>query len=209
MSGNTFDRSRDGEQRQNAPLKSGSRRIALLAAMAAWAVGLRGTLDLVGEVRYWNPQTALDYTAVVLTSIAFLLAGCTFRAIGGDWRDSTAKTGRMARFSRYALATAAIAAVVISISNFLEDFLRLRWFGTTFVAGSLVLFAALLAATVARFAAMPRKEISDAVLLLGITAGIIASPLSAFPACAAFLAVAAYYAFGLPRWRGHQYAARA
>ena len=201
MSSRMFDQSRKGARLQTAHGKSGSRRIAVLATLTALAVGLRGALDLFGEVTYWNPQTPRDYAAVVLSSIAFLLLGSTLWAIGQDWKGRKTKTGRMARFRRFSIAVAGIAAVVISVSNFLEDYLLMRWFGATFVAGSLVLFVALLVATLARFAAPPRKETAEAFLLLAITAGVIFSALSPFPAVAALLAAAAYYSFGLRRGR--------
>lgn len=203
MASRMFDQSRKGARLQTAQGKSGPRRIAVLATLTALAVGLRGALDLTGEVRYWNPQTSLDYAAVVLASLAFLLLGSTLLAIGQDWKSSTIKTGRMARFSRFAISVAAVAAAVVSASNFLEDYLRLRWFGATFIAGSLILFGAMLATTVARFAAHPRKETAEAFLLLAITAGVILSALSAIPAVAALLAAAAYYAFGTRKGRDH------
>lgn len=172
----------------------GSRPVAVLATLAAVAFGLRAVIELPGEVTYWDPQTPRDYAAVALTSLALLFLGGTLWAMGRTGQRMDTRTRKAARVSRVSLRTAAAAALVVSFSNFLEDFLRLRWFGTTFVAGILVLSLALLTATVARFAATPRKAPAEALLLLAITAGVVFLSLSMFLACLALLAVAAYYA---------------
>jgi hypothetical protein len=200
MSSKKFDQSREGARLQSTNGNLSSRLIAAFATAAALAFGLRATIDLFGEVRYWSPETPVEYAAVALTSLALLLLGGTLWAMGRAWKGSKTKTGLMAKFSGFSINVAATAAVVVAVSNFLEDYLRMRWFGTTFVAGGLVLILALLTATVALFAATPPKETAEAVLLLAITVGV-ASLAFLFVASAALLAAAAYHGWGRPKSR--------
>lgn len=99
-----------------------------------------------GEIRYWSPETPLEYTAVALLSVALLFLGATLWALGSFWATHDHLPGRAAKLSWLAVRVAGVAAVVVSVSNFLEDYLRLRWFGMTFVIGALALLLGLLCA---------------------------------------------------------------
>ncbi|WP_258805134.1 hypothetical protein [Pseudarthrobacter sp. NS4] len=156
------------------------------AALAGFAFGARAALNALGEIRYWSPETPLEYTAVALLSVAMLFLGATLLALGSFWATHDYLPGRAAKMSWVAARVAGIAAVVVSVSNFLEDYLRLRWFGLTFVIGAIALLLSLLVASGLRLAP-PRVDKVEGILLLAISAGVLLLSFSMAVGAAALL----------------------
>lgn len=171
-----------------------SRVVVVTAALAGFAFGVRAALNVLGDIRYWSPETPLEYTAVALLSVAMLLLGATLWALGSFWGTHDHLPAWTARLSRFSVRVAAIAAVVVSVSNFLEDYLRLRWFGMTFVIGGIVLLLGLLCATGLRLAA-PGVDKVEGILLLGITASVLLLSFSMGVGAVSLLLLAAYHAW--------------
>ena len=177
-----------------------SRFVVVAAALAGIAFGARGVLNALGDIRYWSPETPLEYTAVALLSVAMLFLGATLWALGSFWATDDHLPGRAAKLSRFAVQVAAVAAVLVSISNFLEDYLRLRWFGLTFVMGAIALLLGLLGATGLRLAA-PGADKVEGILLLALTAGVLFLSFSMAVGAAALLLLAAYHVWFRDRRR--------
>jgi hypothetical protein len=177
-----------------------SRFVVVTAALAGFAFGARAAVNAFGEIRYWSPETPLEYTAVALLSVAMLFLGATLWALGGFWATHDDLPGRAAKLSWFAVRTAAVAAVLVAVSNFLEDYLRLRWFGLTFVIGALALLLGLLCATGLRLAA-PRVDKVEGILLLALTVGVVLLSFAMGVGAAALLLLAAYHAWFRDRRR--------
>jgi len=72
------------------------------------------------DPQYWDPQTAVDYLAVALTSATFLGLAISFGMLAINlWRIGT-------RVAAPALAVAAAASGLVGVANLLEDGFRLR-----------------------------------------------------------------------------------
>jgi uncharacterized membrane protein YwzB len=168
-----------------------SRVVVVTAVLASFAFGARAAVNAFGEIRYWSPETPLEYTAVALLSVAMLFLGATLWALGSFWATDDHPPGRAAKLSWLSVRVAALAAVLVAVSNFLEDYLRLRWFGMTFVIGGIALLLGLLCATGLRLAA-PRVDKVEGILL----------------GAAALLLLAAYHAWFRDRRRPAPRAAR-
>ncbi|WP_457966129.1 hypothetical protein M1E17_06050 [Arthrobacter sp. D1-29] len=177
-----------------------SRFVAVAAALAGFAFGVRGVLNTLGEIRYWSPETPLEYTAVALLSVAMLFLSAALWALGSFWATHDHLPGQAAQWSRFAVRVAAVAAVLVSVSNFLEDYLRLRWFGLTFVMGSIALLLGLLAAIVLRLAA-PGVDKVEGILLVALTAGVVLMSFAMGVGSASLLLLAAYHAWFRDRRR--------
>ena len=177
-----------------------SRFVVVTAALAGFAFGARTAVSAFGEIRYWSPETPLEYTAVALLSLATLFLGATLWALGSFWATHDQLPGRAAKLSRFAVRLAAIAAVLVSVSNFLEDYLRLRWFGLTFVIGGIGLLLGLLCATGLRLAA-PRVDKVEGILLLAMTVGVVLLSFAMGVGATALLLLAAYHAWFRDRRR--------
>ena len=188
--------------------KAQSRFVVVAAALGGFAFGVRGVLSTLGEIRYWSPETPLEYTAAALLSVAMLFLGATLWALGSVWATHDHLPRRAAKLSRFAVRMAAVGAVLVSVSNCLEDYLRLRWFGLTFVMGSIALLLGLLAATSLRLAA-PGVDKIEGMLLLALTAGVVLLSFSMGVGAAALLLLAAYHAWFRDRRRVRARAARA
>lgn len=171
-----------------------SRFVVVTAALAGVAFAARAAVNALGEIRYWSPETPLEYTAVALLTVAMLFLGASLWALGSIWATHDYLPGRAAKLSWFAVRAAGVAAVVVSVSNFLEDYLRLRWFGMTFVIGAIALTLGLLCATVLRLAA-PRVDKVEGVLLLALTAGVVLLSFAMGVGAAALLLLAAYHAW--------------
>jgi len=184
-----------------------SRFLVVASALAGFALGARAAVSAFGEIRYWSPETPLEYTAVALLSVAMLFLGATLWALGSFWATHDHLPGRAAKLSRFAVRVAAVAAVLVSVSNFLEDYLRLRWFGMTFVIGAIALLLGLLCATGLRLAA-PRVDKVEGILLLALTVGILLMSLAMGVGAAALLLLAAYHAWFRDRRRSEPRSAR-
>lgn len=184
-----------------------SRFVAVAAALAGFAFGARAAVNAFGEIRYWSPETPLEYTAVALLSVAMLFLGATLWALGSFWATHDHLPGRAAKLSWFAVRVAAVAAVLVSVSNFLEDYLRLRWFGLTFVIGSIALLLGLLCATGLRLAA-PRVDRVEGILLLAISVGVVLLSFAMGVGAATLLLLAAYHAWFRDRRRPAPHAAR-
>lgn len=176
---------------QSAAMRS--RVVAVLGVLTGVAFGARATVKAFGEIRYWSPETPLEHSAVALFSVATLFLGGTLWALGAFWKTHDHLPGRAAKFSRFSVGVAAIAAVVYSVSNFLEDYLLLRWFGITFIIGAIVLLLGLLCAGCARLAVTPREDKVEGILLLANAAGVLFLSFSMGVAAAAVLLLAAYH----------------
>lgn len=185
-----------------------SRFVIVTAALAGFAFGARAAVNAFGEIRYWSPETPLEYTAVALLSVAMAFLGATLWAVGSSWATHDHLPGRAAKLSWFAVRTAAVAALVVSVSNFLEDYLRLRWFGLTFVIGGIALLLGLLCATGLRLAA-PRADKVEGILLMALTAGVVLLSFAMGVGAAALLLLAAYHAWFRDRRRPGPYTARA
>jgi hypothetical protein len=177
-----------------------SRVVVVTAALAGFAFGVRAAINAFGEIRYWSPETPLEYTAVALLSVAMVFLGATLWALGNFWGTHDHLPGWTARLSRFSVRLAAIAAVVVSLSNFLEDYLRLRWFGMTFVIGGIALLLGLLCATGLRLAA-PCVDKVEGILLLAVTAGVLLLSFSMGVGVMSLLLLAAYHAWFRDRRR--------
>lgn len=177
-----------------------SRFVVVTAVLAGVAFGARAAVNAFGEIRYWSPETPLEYTAVALLSVAMLFLGATLWALGSFWATHDHLPGRAAKLSWLAVRVAGVAAVVVSVSNFLEDYLRLRWFGMTFVIGALALLLGLLCATGLRLAA-PGVDKVEGVLLLALTVGVVLLSFAMGVGAAALLLLAAYHAWFRDRRR--------
>lgn len=149
-----------------------SQLVAGAAALAGIAFGARAAVDSLGDIRYWSPETPLEYTAVALLSVAMLFFGATLLALGSFWATHDYLPGRAAKVSWLAIRVGGVAAIVVSVSNFLEDYLRLRWFGLTFVIGSIALLLNLLVASGLRLAA-PGADKVEGILLVAVSAGVL------------------------------------
>jgi hypothetical protein len=137
------------------PLTTWYKPVLMFAGLAAFG---RGLVELY-QPDYWNPRTALDYTAVAGTSLMLL-----FLALGlwGFFRRHAVSSSRAATIYQTAIVTSCISAAIVGISNFMEDAFGIKGLGYVWVVGILVLFASLLVAGLSAF------WVQDLPLLTGV-----------------------------------------
>jgi hypothetical protein len=111
-----------------------SARLTVFAGAGVLGVA-RGAIGYLGP-RYWEPSSALDWTAVVLFS-AFLLAAATSLFV-------LAHTMRRAHAS--CLRAAAFGAGLAGVGSAVEDGIGVNSFGYAFAAGTALMAASLLLA---------------------------------------------------------------
>jgi hypothetical protein len=124
----------------NLALLTQSHRPVLIAAGLAWL-----TRAAIGLYRpdYWSPRTALDYAAVVGTSLALIL---TAIGVWGFYRQNPAPPGRAQIIWQVGIAVTCVSAFTVGVSNFIEDALNVSGLGYVWVVGILALTAGLLSA---------------------------------------------------------------
>jgi hypothetical protein len=112
----------------------------LIGAGIAWLV--RGVMAFYGP-DYWSPRTPLDYAAVIGASLALFLMAV---GIWGFYLQNPAPASRAQTAWRVGLTVTCVAALTISVSNFIEDALGVSSLGTVWVIGILALLVGLLVA---------------------------------------------------------------
>jgi hypothetical protein len=128
----------------------------------AWIT--RATINLYKH-NYWDPQTALDYAAVIVFSFALLLLAVS---LGDLYRRHPLPDSRKQQIWRAGMFLAIAAATVVGIENFVEDWLDVDGIGFLFPVGMLALFLGLLiAGMTAFFLPEIRRRLSWALLVIG------------------------------------------
>jgi hypothetical protein len=97
---------------------------------------------------YWNPRTALDYVAVVGTSLAFLFLSA---ALWGLYRLYPLPTSGKQKVWLVGMVLAILVSAIVGVSNFLEDALGVKAIGFVYGFGGLGLMLGLLLATLGAF----------------------------------------------------------
>jgi hypothetical protein len=133
-----------------------------------WFVGagilvvVRATIELA-EPAYWNPSSVLDYSAALLTTVAWVVTGVAFILW---WRTTPIRRGSLF------LLVAGIGTAVSGIGNFLEDVLDLAVGEVLFTyGGEFGAYGVLLAAVSMLTVRHPLRW--TALLLLAFLAGAI------------------------------------
>ena len=133
-----------------------------------WFVGagilvvVRAVMELAEPV-YWNPSSPLDYSAAILTTVAWVVTGVAFILW---WRTTPIRRGSLF------LLVAGIGTAVSGIGNFLEDVLDLAVGEVLFTyGGEYGAYAVLLAAVSMLTVRHPLRW--TALLLLAFLAGAI------------------------------------
>jgi hypothetical protein len=99
-------------------------------------LSIRGAIEFADPV-YWNPSSALDYSAALLTTMASVVTGVAFVLW---WRTTPIRRGS------WLLPVAGVQEVVSGIGNFLEDILDMEFGAVLFELGGAIGSYALLAA---------------------------------------------------------------
>lgn len=133
--------------------------VLVFAGLAAFG---RGLLALY-QPDYWNPRTALDYTAVAGTSLMRLLLGL---GLWGFFRQYPVSSSRAAFIYRAGIVASCISATVIGVSNFLEDALGIQGLGDVWVSGILVLTTGLLVSGLSAFRVQGLPRLTGVLLLM-------------------------------------------
>ncbi len=121
----------------------------------------RAFLELAEPV-YYNPETILDYAAVVLTSVAL---ACSAAGLLSLWRSSPLRRG--APF----LLVAAAGIVVEATGNLLEDLLDLAIGGDLYSLGGMAGAVGLLLAAATMLTASHRLRWVGLLLLIALAGG--------------------------------------
>ena len=129
--------------------------------VAAVMVSLRAVLDPF-EPRYWDPQSVLDYLAVVGMTAMLLGLSVAFAVLAIGMRRSGLRAAPVA------LVAAAVGSATAGISNFLEDGLRWMAFGWGFVFGILLLAISLVVAGVATLITRRAWMLGVCLILLAV-----------------------------------------
>ena len=112
----------------------------LIGAGIAWLI--RGVIAFY-DPNYWSPRTSLDYAAVLVTSLALFLMAV---GIWGFYLQNPAPASRAQMAWRIGITITCVAALTISVSNFVEDALGVRLLGSVWVTGIVALLIGLLVA---------------------------------------------------------------
>jgi hypothetical protein len=99
---------------------------------------VRAVIELA-EPAYWNPSSLLDYSAAILTTVAWVVTGVAFILW---WRTTPIRRGSLF------LLVAGIGTAAEGIGNFLEDVLDLAVGEVLFTLGGMIGVIAVLAAAV-------------------------------------------------------------
>jgi hypothetical protein len=99
---------------------------------------VRAAIEFTDPV-YWNPSSALDYSAALLTTMAWVVTGVAFVLW---WRTTPIRRGSLF------LLVAGVGTAVSGIGNFLEDVLDLEVGDLLFTLGGMIGAIAVLAAAV-------------------------------------------------------------
>jgi hypothetical protein len=94
---------------------------------------------------YWNPRTTFDYLAVVGTSIQWLLLSAI---LWGVYRKYPLPASYKQRIWQIGIIIAVVSAIVVSVSNFVEDAIDISSFGSMYVYSSFGLILGLLLAEI-------------------------------------------------------------
>ncbi len=86
-------------------------RIGVWFLLAGGLVAIRAFIELSGPV-YWQPATLLDYSAVILTTVAWVVTGV---ALLSWWRSSPLRRGSVL------LALGGVGTLLSGVGNLLED----------------------------------------------------------------------------------------
>lgn len=110
----------------------------LIVGGIVWIV--RAGIGILLEPDYWSPKTAVDFTAVLGTSLSFFLLALGIWAIhlGRGEMDPVRKW-----VWRVGVAMSCGAAVLVALSNLFEDFFGIRGFGSVFVFSAVAVVAGL------------------------------------------------------------------
>ena len=120
-------------------LSASLRSTGVAFVIASSLILIRAVLELWDPV-YWDPQTALDYAAAILTTLSWVVAGTAFIM----WFRATAE-----QRVRWLLALAGIGLAVSGIGNLLEDVFDMNDLGEAlFTNGGLVGAVAIVATAV-------------------------------------------------------------
>jgi hypothetical protein len=115
-----------------------------LRSTGMWFVGagvlvvVRAVIELA-EPMYWNPSSPLDYSAAILTTVAWVVTGVAFILW---WRTTPIRRGSLF------LLVAGFGTAVSGIGNFVEDVLDLKFGELLFTYGGMVGAMAVLVAAV-------------------------------------------------------------
>ena len=124
----------------------------LIAAGLVWIA--RAGIEIIFQPDYWDPKTAVDYSAVVGTSLSYFLLALGILAI-------YLRIGEMSAWRRWPWRIGVIAgsfgAFLAGLGNIIEDWFRIPIFGYVYVLGVIV---SLLGLILAGIAALGAKEIS-------------------------------------------------
>ncbi|MEC3853071.1 hypothetical protein [Paenarthrobacter ureafaciens] len=174
---------------------------AAASASAGVAFACQAVLDASGEVRYWRAETLIDYAAVLLYSVAFLFLGVALWAVRMFWSSTTSRAGTAARFGQTAVTFASVAAMVVSVSNFMEDFLALPWFGVLYMTGMIGFVLGMVCAGVARLLDGQGLRAMDGIILLAIAAGVLFISVTMLLPAGSLFALVVLYLLPFPRIR--------
>jgi hypothetical protein len=100
------------------------------------------------EPNYWNPRTALDYVAVVGTSLMYLFLSAALR---GLYRRYPLPVSGKQKVWQVGIVLAILATAAVAVSNFIEDALGVKAIWFMYVFGALGTMLGLLLAALGAF----------------------------------------------------------
>lgn len=116
-------------------------RPILIIGGLVWIV--RAGMEIILHPDYWDPQTAVDYTAVAGTSLSYFLLALGIWAV----HTNRGETSSLRRWVwRVGVILSCGGAVVGGLANLVEDWLRIPSFGEVFILSGVAVFVGLLMA---------------------------------------------------------------
>lgn len=128
----------------------------------------RTVLEIAFKPEYWNPRSAIDYVAVIGTSLALLTLALGIWGIG----ISQASHAQGRAVWKLGINLACLSALVVGLSNLLEDAFGVAVLGFLFPIGIVALSIGLLMSGVAALR-IPQFHRSIGWLLLLCLAGVL------------------------------------
>jgi hypothetical protein len=142
-------------------VREGGLAVLFLSTGVTWTA--RSLLEIVAHPDYWDPVSAIDWAAVWVYSLAWVLLAATL--VGAAIRSGSGTTVRV--FG----GIAAVTALVTGVANGIEDGLRLNWISTVYVLGALGTVGTMVAFAVALgLSGRPRWLVAILLMVPGIVA---------------------------------------
>lgn len=156
-----------------------------LRSAGVWFVGagilvvVRATIELAEPV-YWNPSSALDYSAALLTTAAWVVTGVAFIVW---WRTTPIRRGSLL------LLVAGVGLAVEGIGNLLEDVFDLEIGDLLFTIGGMAGAVSVLLAAIFMLTVRNPLRWSGLLLFAFLAGGIFADSGGQFVSGASLMAL--------------------